>query len=215
MEIKWIQNSTFLIKTSIGKRLLIDPFNKFHGCDLSHLKPNVVTLSSEFSTSFCLPEISTDITLITSPGVYNTEIGKITGYSTFCDNLQGSKRGPNIIYTYELDDLKLCHLGYLGEYLSEDIMQKLNDIDILFVPVGGHISLNGKDAYILSKEINPKIVIPMNYKNSCTSFLFDSIKDFLLLNRNLYKNNSNSIVINKDNMNGFKKIILLSNNGSF
>lgn len=207
MEITWIQNSTFLIKTSIGKRLLIDPFNKFNSCDLLYLNPNVVTVSSEFSTSF--PEISKDIELITCVGSYNTEIGKIIGYQSFSDSLKGTKRGLNTIYTYEIDNLKLCHLGYIGEIPSKDLLSKLNDIDILFIPVGGHINISGKDAFIIAKDLNPKIIIPMNYKTSCSSFLFESIKEFLLLSKDLYKNKSNSITINESNINDFNKIILL------
>ncbi len=207
MEITWIQNSTFLIKTSIGKRLLIDPFNKFNSCDLLYLNPNVVTVSSEFSTSF--PEISKDIELITCVGSYNTEIGKIIGYQSFSDSLKGTKRGLNTIYTYEIDNLKLCHLGYIGEIPPKQLLSKLNDIDILFIPVGGHINISGKDAFIISKDLNPKVIIPMNYKTSCSSFLFESIKEFLLLSKDLYKNKSNSITINKSNVNNFNKIILL------
>ncbi|WP_024615901.1 MBL fold metallo-hydrolase [Clostridium sp. Ade.TY] len=212
MEITWIQNSTFLIKTSIGKRLLIDPFNKFHNCNLSHLNPNVVTLSSEFSTSFCLPEISKDIQLITCPGTYNTEIGRIIGYPSFSDKLKGNKRGPNTIYTYEIDNLKICHLGYIGEIPSKEFLTNLNDIDILFIPVGGHINISGKDAFLISKQLNPKIIIPMNYKTSCSSFLFEGIKEFLLLTKDLYKNKSKSIVINENNINDFNKVVLLSIN---
>lgn len=207
MEITWIQNSTFLIKTSIGKRLLIDPFIKFNSCDLLYLNPNVVTVSSEFSTSF--PEISKDIELITCVGSYNTEIGKIIGYQSFSDSLKGTKRGLNTIYTYEIDNLKLCHLGYIGEIPSKGLLSKLNDIDILFIPVGGHINISGKDAFIIAKDLNPKIIIPMNYKTSCSSFLFESIKEFLLLSKDLYKNKSNSITINESNINDFNKIILL------
>ena len=207
MEITWIQNSTFLIKTSIGKRLLIDPFNKFNSCDLLYLNPNVVTVSSEFSTSF--PEISKDIELITCVGSYNTEIVKIIGYQSFSDSLKGTKRCLNTIYTYEIDNLKLCHLGYIGEIPSKDLLSKLNDIDILFIPVGGHINISGKDAFIIAKDLNPKVIIPMNYKTSCSSFLFESIKEFLLLSKDLYKNKSNSITINESNINDFNKIILL------
>ena len=210
MEITWIQNSTFLIKTSIGKRLLIDPFNKFNRCDLLYLNPNVVTVSSEFSTSF--PELSKNIELITGAGSYDTEIGKIIGYQSFSDSLKGTKRGLNTIYTYEIDNLKLCHLGYIGEIPSKELLSKLNDIDILFIPIGGHINISGKDAFIIAKDLNPKVIIPMNYRTSCSSFLFESIKEFLLFSKDLYKNKSKSITINENNINDFNKIILLPSN---
>ena len=45
MDITWVKNSTFLIKTSIGKRLIIDPFSKINAYDISEFNPNVITLS--------------------------------------------------------------------------------------------------------------------------------------------------------------------------
>ena len=63
--------------------------------------------------------------------------------------------------------------------MPPDILDKLNDIDILFIPIGGHINLTGKEAYILAKKISPKVIIPMNYKAHISSFLFNGSKKFL------------------------------------
>lgn len=200
MDITWIENSTFLIKTSMGKRLIIDPFNKIHTCDISSLNPNIITLSSPYIESLCPNEIDPHIKIINSPGVYNTDIGLIKGYSTYCDHYNGAKRGSNTIYTYDIDNLKLCHLGYLGEFLSDDIINSIGDIDILFIPVGGHINLSGKEAYMLTKKISPKVIIPMNYKSSYSSFLFNGLKDFTLLLKKVSKITTDSITISKDTL---------------
>lgn len=200
MDITWIKNSTFLIKTSIGKRLLIDPFNKIQTCDISSLNPSIITLSSQNIESLCPNEIDPHINIINSPGTYDTDIGLIKGYNTYCDHYNGYKRGPNTIYTYNIDNLKLCHLGYLGEFLSDTIIDDLDDIDILFIPVGGHINLSGKEAYMLIKKISPKVIIPMNYKYSYSSFLFNGLKDFTLLLKKVSKIHTESFTISKETL---------------
>lgn len=209
MDITWIKNSTFLIKTSMGKRLIIDPFNKIHTCNIYKLNPNVITLSSPNIELPHSNQIDPHVKIISSPGIYNTDIGLIKGYNTYCDHYNGAKRGPNTIYTYHIDDLKLCHLGFLGEFLSSDILNNLNDIDILFIPIGGHINLSGKEAYILSKKISPKIIIPMNYKSSYSSFLFDGLKEFSLLIKKVSKISSNSLTISKEIIKDKKDLIIL------
>ena len=198
MDITWLCNSTFLIKNSMGKRILIDPLNRLFSHNIDNIKPNIITISNFSPGVFTIPSIDPSTTLITSSGEYVTDFCKITGYDTFSDHFKGAKRGNNIIYIYEIDNLRLCHLGYLGEDLSNDILKKIGEIDILFIPIGGHINLNGIEAFNLYKKINPKVVIPMNYKHSLSSFLFSGPQDFLLLTRNSYKIKTDSFNISKD-----------------
>lgn len=209
MDITWVKNSTFLIKTAIGKRLIIDPFNKINNYNISEFNPNVITLSSPNIELPHSNQINPHVKVISSPGIYNTDIGVIKGYNTYCDHYNGAKRGPNTIYTYDIDDLKLCHLGFLGEFLPPDILDKLNDIDILFIPIGGHINLTGKEAYILAKKISPKVIIAMNYKVSYSSFLFNGLKEFSLLIKEVSKISSNSLTISKETLKDKKDLIIL------
>ncbi|MGL4573000.1 MAG: MBL fold metallo-hydrolase [Clostridium sp.] len=200
MDITWLCNSTFLIKNSIGKRILIDPLNRLFSHNIDNIKPNIITISNFSSDSFSLPEIDSSTTLITSSGHYNSDFCRITGYDTFSDHFNGAKRGGNIVYVYEIDNLRLCHLGYLGEVLSDDLVKKLGKIDILFIPVGGHISLSGIEAFKLCKKLNPNIIIPMNYKYSSSAFMFNGIHDFLLLLKNSCKVTTDSYRISKDTL---------------
>ena len=209
MDITWVKNSTFLIKTSMGKRLIIDPFSKINAYDISEFNPNVITLSSPNIELPHSNQINSHVQVISSPGIYNTDIGLIEGFNTYCDHYKGFKRGPNNIYTYHIDDLKLCHLGFLGEFLSLDILNKLNDVDILFIPIGGHLNLNGKEAYILVKKISPKVIIPMNYKASYSSFLFDGLKDFSLLIKKVSKISAKSLTISKETFKDKNNLIIL------
>lgn len=198
--ISWLGNSSFLIKTSIGKRILIDPINKFHSCKIENFNPNIITLSSNDFKCDCITNLSQDIKLISEKGEFNTDLGIIKGISSFNDNLNGLKRGKNTIFIYNIDGLKICHLGYLGHILDYDTLELLKNCHILFLPIGSNITLNGKTAFKLAKKINPKIIIPMNYKYNSYSFIFKGPEEFLLLSQNITRIKDDSFFINKDKL---------------
>lgn len=198
--ISWLGNSSFLIKTSIGKRILIDPINKFHSCNITNLKPNLITLSSESFKCNCISNVDSSTIIISNADTYQNDIYSIKGISTFNDNLNGLKRGTNLLFIYEIDNIKLCHLGYLGHMLSDDIISILKNCDILFLPIGGNITLDGKTAYKLSKLINPKLIIPMNYKFNPYSYLFNGPQDYLLLSKNIKKIKEESFFVSHSSL---------------
>ena len=89
---------------------------------------------------------------------------KIRTVGTFHDNMNGLKRGLNTILILEFDGLKFAHLGDLGHALSKAQLQKVGEVDVLFVPVGGVYTLNGEDAPEVVKSIKPRrYVIPMHF----------------------------------------------------
>ncbi len=71
----------------------------------------------------------------------------------------------NTVYMLTLENMNLCFLGAIDSLDSLDATTKeaLDDIDILFVPIGGGEVLSPSDAYKASVKLGPKIVIPMHY----------------------------------------------------
>ena len=60
--------------------------------------------------------------------------------------------------------MNLCFLGALGTTnLPLAAKQELDNIDILFLPIGGDGVLSYSDAYKLAVQLEPKAVIPMHY----------------------------------------------------
>ena len=79
----------------------------------------------------------------------------------------------NTIYSVSLEGMNLCFLGAVGSAeLPQSAKQELDDIDILFVPVGGGDVLGHAAAYKLAVQLEPKAVIPMHYDAA-------SLKSFL------------------------------------
>ena len=60
--------------------------------------------------------------------------------------------------------MNLCFLGALSAPdLPQEARQELEDVDILFTPIGGAGVLDAEDAYKLAVKLEPHVVIPMHY----------------------------------------------------
>ncbi len=100
--------------------------------------------------------------VISGPGEYEIKEVFIKGFQT--ESGYDGKSALNTIYTVSLEGINLCFLGALNTpKLSDDIIGALDEIDILFVPIGGAGVLDPAQAYKISVELEPKIIIPMHY----------------------------------------------------
>jgi len=77
---------------------------------------------------------------------------------------QGGEKNINTIYSILLEGTTLCFLGALGTAdLPTAAKQELDEIDILFLPIGGEGVLDYAAAYKLAVQLEPKAIIPMHY----------------------------------------------------
>jgi L-ascorbate metabolism protein UlaG (beta-lactamase superfamily) len=191
MQIIWYGYSCFLIKTSIGRKVLIDPFDATLGYENHFPKCDLVTTSSSYYNNLYLNSLNPTTKVISEAGIIHMDSLEIEGLNSFQDKYNGFKRGPNIIYIFKDNKYSLCHLGNLGHIPSSSVLDKLKNIDILLVPIGGNFTLNGFDATKLCKLICPKYIIPMHYKTNSTSLYLDDPKNFIISMKNIRKINSN------------------------
>lgn len=68
----------------------------------------------------------------------------------------------NTIYFVELEGMKMCFLGAIDTIdLPDAAKEELDEVDILFIPVGSKGVLSPSEASKLAARIEPRIVIPM------------------------------------------------------
>jgi L-ascorbate metabolism protein UlaG (beta-lactamase superfamily) len=179
MEITWYGHSCFLIKDSKGRKVLTDPFDNSVGYQKPNVVVDVVTIShNHFDHNFTegLPGTPS---IVNNCGYFNVCDIPINGIPSFHDKVKGAKRGENIIYIYEVDGFRLCHLGDLGHLLTDDDINMIGELDVLFIPVGGNFTVDGKEASDIAKKINSHLVIPMHYKTRAISFPIDGVENFI------------------------------------
>lgn len=163
MEIKYVGHSCFHIRTASAK-IVTDPFTKEStGLPLPKIEADIVTISHDHDDHNNPVEVKGDPLVLTWPGEFEKKGVHITGFPTFHDGVEGQTRGENVMYKFEDGDISLLHCGDLGHLLSDDMVERVGNIDILMIPVGDIFTIGPKDAVKVIKAIEPSIVIPMHF----------------------------------------------------
>jgi len=97
--------------------------------------------------------------LLDSPGEFEVHHVLINGVETFRDENEGTERGPNVSFVYELDNVRVAHLGDIGHLLTQSQVGDFGNVDVVCVPVGG--SLPAARAAELVAQLDPKFIVPM------------------------------------------------------
>ncbi len=109
--------------------------------------------------------------VISGPGEYEVKGVAIRGFGV--PTTYDKKDTIDTIYSISLEGMTLCFLGPLSKAeLPPAAKQELDEIDILFVPVGGGDVLDHAQAYKLAVQLGPKVIVPMQYDDK-------SLKAFL------------------------------------
>ena len=84
------------------------------------------------------------------------------------------------MFVFELDGLRLAHLGDIGTTLSDAQVSAIGPLDMLMIPVGGlhTIGISEADEIIARLEVK-RIVFPMHFKTVAFDSLPYSAADFL------------------------------------
>lgn len=89
---------------------------------------------------------------------------QIETIDSFHDDAGGSLRGTNRIHIVTAGGLKLAHMGDIGCTLEKGQLERLNDLDVLLLPVGGYYTIDAVQAKALADTLRPRVTIPMHYR---------------------------------------------------
>ena len=173
-------HSEFLLETSDGFCILTDPFDAHVGYPMKEVSCQAVTVSHAHGDHCFVDKAKGDIAIADRSGRTRLAEGiYATGIETAHDDADGAKRGKNLVFIIECEGLRLAHLGDLGAW-DEALVQQLQDIDLMFIPVGGYYTIDHKSAAALVRQTRPRIVIPMHYKTEVNaSWPISPLADFL------------------------------------
>lgn len=178
MNIIWYGQSCFKI-ISKDITIITDPFNKSIGIKPYNGAADIVTVSHSHYDHNNVESLRGTPFVINTPGEFEIKNIFIYGFRSYHDKKNGAERGVNTIYLIEAEDMRVCHLGDLGETLSDKVIEKLGQVDVLMIPVGGVYSLDAKEADELIDRIEPSIVLPMHYKTPALNIKLDGLDKFL------------------------------------
>ena len=184
MQIFWRGQSCFQMVSSSAKngqvKIIIDPYSEEIGLKFPKSDADIVLSTHNHYDHNNIKAVSGNPFIIDGPGEYEVKGVFVQGIHSWHDEKQGSERGANTIYTIEVEDLKLCHLGDLGQTeLTSEQLEKIGDVDVLMIPVGGFYTIDAKGALKILSQIEPKIIIPMHYALPKLKVKLDGVDKFL------------------------------------
>ncbi len=163
MKIRYLGHSCFEITAKNGKKIITDPYQGV-GYEMPRgLSADVVTVShGHFDHNYTAGMVCVKVLTTLQP--YAESGIEIYGIPSYHDEVQGAKRGENILFKMQIDGITLCHMGDIGEECTSSLVQRIGKVDVLFLPVGGTYTVDAAGAMRYAEKIQPKILLPMHYR---------------------------------------------------
>jgi L-ascorbate metabolism protein UlaG (beta-lactamase superfamily) len=159
---------------------VIDPFSEETGLRLPKLEADIVLVTHNHQDHNNIKAVSGSPFLISGPGEYEVKNIFIQGIPSWYDEKGGEERGENTIFVLETEEMRICHLGDLGQKeLTSEQLEQIGSIDILMIPIGGVYTISAKESIKIMSQIEPKIIIPMHYQIPKLKLKLDGLDKFL------------------------------------
>jgi L-ascorbate metabolism protein UlaG (beta-lactamase superfamily) len=182
MRVEWHGQSAFTLEGTEAK-VFIDPFADMsalagRGIEFGYLPIEVDGVDLLLVTHEHLDHNGVEAiggepaVLRATAGRLESPIGEVTAIASEHDAAAGTERGPNTIFAFELDGLRVVHFGDFGQSaLRAEQAEAIGAVDLLLIPVGGGPTIGGLAAAEIALSLDPTWVVPMHYRTPRIGFL--------------------------------------------
>ncbi len=182
MRVEWFGQSAFHLSGE-ETTVAIDPFGDMSALSSSRgiqwdypaisADADVLLVTHEHGDHNAVEAIGGEpATLRSTAGKLESPLGEVTAVASEHDDAAGTERGPNTIFVFTLDGVRVAHMGDFGQSgLREEQAAAIGDVDLLFVPVGGGFTIGAEQAALVVERLKPRWVVPMHYRTSRIGFL--------------------------------------------
>jgi L-ascorbate metabolism protein UlaG (beta-lactamase superfamily) len=168
--------SCFVLESPRGARMVMDPIPAGLGYKLpANLAADAITISHEHDDHNnvalvqrgepkVLRGLNQEKTAWTRIRAKVKDV-TIRSVGTYHDDKQGTLRGLNAVFIFEVGGQRIVHLGDLGHPLTAKQLREIGRVDVVLVPVGGVYTLDAAGATAVIAQLRPRtIVVPMHYR---------------------------------------------------
>lgn len=135
-----------------------------------NIRADVVTWSSN------LPEgegevytAPAGVMVLDGPGDYEVKGAMITGVPAQLHIDESGQRGT--AYSIVIDGLNIVVTGNISGKLAQDEVEKLGQVDVVVVPVGGNgLTLDAEGAAAVVAQLEPSWVVPVHYDDGVSKY---------------------------------------------
>jgi L-ascorbate metabolism protein UlaG (beta-lactamase superfamily) len=166
MKVKYLGHSAFVITSDEGLRILTDPYARSSSLTYGEIteSADIVTVSHEHFDHSNTAAVRGNPQVVKGAGRVVVRGIEFNGIASYHDEARGRMRGNNTIFCFDVDGMRVCHLGDLGHLLDDRQVLEMGNVDILFIPVGGNFTIDARAASQVCNQLKPAVIIPMHYK---------------------------------------------------
>ncbi|MFH1559520.1 MAG: MBL fold metallo-hydrolase [Patescibacteria group bacterium] len=177
MQIQWFGLSYFKIQTKDAV-ILVNPYAPKFGLKAPHFKADILLVSQESEEYNFRPAALGNPFTICSPGEYELKDVFIYAVPFVSENKKEPEKMLTSHFLIEAEGITLAFLAGLKAVPAEEQLERFNEVDILFIPVGGKEVLGAEGASKVISEIEPRIVVPMHYRTSGLKLPLEGVNSF-------------------------------------
>jgi len=204
MKIQWLGHACFLLTAEGGTRIITDPYTPgAFGLDYGPIaeEADIVVVSHEHADHNDVAQVKGNPTVVRGAGSHEAKGIRFKGVASAHDPSGGSQRGENTIFCFAVDGVNVCHLGDLGHDLDDRAVAEAGPVDVLLVPVGGNFTIDAAAANRVCNKLNPKMVIPMHFKNErCPNFPVAGVDEFEGMRPSVKKLDGSEVTVRKEEL---------------
>jgi L-ascorbate metabolism protein UlaG (beta-lactamase superfamily) len=175
MHISWLGQSAFKIEfktTQTEGTLLVDPYEHKTESMPRSLAADIALLTRGEKNMITLAK---EPCIIAEAGEYEYKEVLVYGFQTAL-----TKTAP-LIFRLEVEHVTIAHIGLIAGTPEEALLNELQGVDVLMLPVGGDGTLTAERAAELVTKIEPRIVIPYAFNANGTGENYTDAAKFLKL----------------------------------
>jgi L-ascorbate metabolism protein UlaG (beta-lactamase superfamily) len=182
MRVDWYGQAAFRLSGPEGT-VFIDPFGDAsamasHGIKFEYPAPvgvdaDLLLVTHEHFDHNGVESIEGDpVILRSTAGRLESPIGEIVAIASEHDEAAGTERGPNTIFVFSLDGLRVAHFGDFGQsVLRDEQAAAIGQVDLMFLPIGDGPTIGAEQAAAIIERLEPRWVVPMHYRTHRIGFL--------------------------------------------
>ena len=165
MDINWYGRNCFRISERGHTSVVTDPHEPAKDAPELKLRADLVTVSHDLSRH-ALHQVKDHEYVISGAGEYEVGDLFVTGISLHVHDAEKEHVLENTAFQFEYpNNLSVLHLGNLRAVPDHSIIEQLDEVNVLLLPVNGKANFRGEELADLISLIEPNIVVPMYQSN--------------------------------------------------
>src|SRR4051794_31901320 len=183
MQVEWYGQSAFALRGD-DARVAIAPFGdmsaltrlrgiKWDYPPIAGLTADLLLVAHEHGDHNAVEVVGGDPAVLRSTaGTLESPLGEVLAVASEHDEAAGTQRGPNTIFAFTLDGVRVAHFGDFGQAaLRDEQAAALGRVDLLFIPVGDGPTIGAAQAAEIAKRLGARWIVPMHYRTERIGFL--------------------------------------------